>query len=71
MNTVEFTGEYKNAIWFGSPHPEFKEKGIKVYVHGEYKRRGTSEQWIKVNIGDAPTRYTFGVKKKDIVWLEA
>ena len=71
MNTTDFTGMYKNAIWFGSPDEKYRKEGMKVYVYGEYKRRGSSEQWLKVCKGDKPRPYTFGVKKKHIVWLEA
>ncbi len=55
---------YTKALWFGGTD----KTGLPVYVHGEYKDRAGGE-WLRANKGDAPTRYTFGVKRQDIVWL--
>lgn len=52
------------AFWFGGVK---KHMPMKIYVHGEYKDKN-GFKWLLANKGDEPTRYTFGVKLKDIVW---
>jgi hypothetical protein len=57
---------FRHALWVGAKEPFGP---MRVYVHGEYKDR-TGKAWLSVSKGDKPTIYSFGVKPKDIVWLE-
>jgi len=55
------------ALWFGGIK---KHMPMRIYVHGEYKDN-IGQKWLSANKGDTPSRYTFGVKRKDIVWLKS
>ncbi len=57
---------FRHALWFGGVK---KYMPMRVYVHGEYTDK-VNRKRLLVNKGDAPSRYHFGVKRKDIVWLE-
>ena len=56
---------FTHALWLGGVE---KYMPMRIYVHGEYKDK-TSQKWFMANKGDKPTRYTFGVQEKDILWL--
>ena len=58
---------FKQALWFGGVK---KDMPIRIYVHGEYKGRD-GQDWLSANKGDQPSPYTFGVKRKDIMWIES
>lgn len=58
---------FKNALWIA--RCKLGDAPMRVYVHGEYKDRAGRDR-LSVNKGDAPSRYTFGVKREDIVWIE-
>ena len=56
---------FTHALWFGGVE---KHMPMRIYVYGEYKDK-TDQKWLMANKGDKPTRYTFGVQEKDILWL--
>lgn len=58
---------FKNALW--TARCKLGDEPMRVFVHGEYKDRAGRTR-LRVNKGDAPTRYTFGVRREHIVWIE-
>lgn len=58
--------QFKKALWFGGVK---KHMPMRIYIHGEYKGKD-GQDWLSANKGDQPSRYTFGVKHKDIMWIE-